>query len=90
MISISIDQWRASTGSFCGPVYGPFSFKLSRSSCDLEMVSIMVYFFMAFAFLLLLKHGDIEINAGPRTKGTRFFTCFCWNVNSILANNSCV
>ena len=42
---------------------------------------------MAFAFLLLLKHGDIEINTGPKTKETIFFTCFHWNVNSILANN---
>ena len=44
-------------------------------------------FFAAFAFLLLLKYGDVEINPGPKRKGTRFFSCFHWNVNSILAHN---
>ena len=42
--------------------------------------------FAAFAFSLLLKHGDAEINPGPKRKDTRFF-CFQWNVNSILAHN---
>ena len=43
-------------------------------------------FFAAFAFSLLLKHGDVEINPGPKRKDTRFF-CFQWKVNSILAHN---
>ena len=44
-------------------------------------------FFCSFAFLLLLKHGDVEINPGPKKKEARFFSCFHWNVNSILAHN---
>ena len=44
-------------------------------------------FFCSFAFLLLLKHGDVEINTGPKKKEARFFSCFHWNVNSILAHN---
>ena len=47
----------------------------------------MLCFFAAFAFLLLLKHGDVEINPGPKKKEARFFSCFHWNVNSILAHN---
>ena len=44
-------------------------------------------FFAAFDFLLLLKHGDVEINPGPKKKEARLFSCFHWNVNSILAHN---
>ena len=42
-------------------------------------------FFAVFAFLLLLKHRDVEINPGPKKKETRFFSCLHWN--SILAHN---
>ena len=38
-----------------------------------------------FAFLLLLKHGDVEVNPRPKKKEVRFFSCFHWNLNSILA-----
>ena len=34
-----------------------------------------------------LKHGDVEINPGPKKKEARFFSCFHGNVNSILAHN---
>ena len=45
------------------------------------------FFFSAFAFLLLLKHGDVEINPAPKTKEAKIFSCFHWDVNSILAHN---
>ena len=31
---------------------------------------------MDFASLLLLKHGDVKINPGPKKKETRFFFLF--------------
>ena len=37
-----------------------------------------------FAFLLLLKHGDVEVNPRPKKKEIRFFSCFHWNLNTIL------
>ena len=43
--------------------------------------------FSVFAFLLLLKHGDVEINPGPKKKKKQNFSCFHWNGNSILAHN---
>ena len=43
--------------------------------------------FAGFAFVLLLKHGDVEINPGPNKKEARFFSCFHWNINSILTHN---
>ena len=86
-MSISTDQWRASIGLFYGQVYGHIRIKLSIGKCDLKVVIVMLCFFAAFAFLLLLKHGDVEINSGPKKKEARFFSCFHCNVNSILAHN---
>ena len=51
------------------------------------MVAFILCFYALFAFLLLLKHGDVEINPGPKKKETRFFSCLHWNINSILAHN---
>ena len=41
----------------------------------------------AFAFLLLLKHGDAKINSEYKKKEERLFSFFHWNVNSISAYN---
>ena len=86
-MSISIDQWCASIGFFYGQVYEHFSIKLGRGCCDFKMVGFMLCSFAVFAFLLLLKHEDVEINPGPKKKETRLLSCFHWNVNSILAHN---
>ena len=48
----------------------------------------MLCFFAAFAFLLLLEHGDVKVNPGCKKKEARFFSCFHWNVNSMLACNT--
>ena len=61
--------------------------KLSRGCCDFKTFTFILCFYAVFAFLLLLKHRDIEINPGPKKKETRFFSCLHWNVNSILAHN---
>ena len=87
MISISTDQWCASIGLFYGQVYGHIRIKLSIGSCDLTAVIAMLCSFAAFAFLLILKHGDVEINPRPKKKEARFFSCFHWSVNSVLAHN---
>ena len=86
-MSISIDQWRASIGLFYGQVCGHISIKLSKGCCNFKMVAFILCFYAVFAFLLLLKHGDVEINPGPKKKETRFFSCLHWNINSILAHN---
>ena len=67
--------------------HGHTKIKLTKGSCDLKVVIVMLCFFAAFAFLLLLKHGDIKINPGPKKKDAMVFSCFHWNVNSILAHN---
>ena len=37
--------------------------------------------------MLLLTHGDIEGNPGPKRRTSNYFSCFHWNVNSITAHN---
>ena len=75
-MSISIDQSRAKVGLFHGQVYGHIRIKLSIGFCDLKVVIIMLCFFSAFTFLLLLKYGDVEINPGPKKKKQNFFLVF--------------
>ena len=87
-MSISTDQWRASIGLFFGQVYGHIKIKLSIDSCDLKVVIVMLCIFAAFAFLLLLKQGDVKVNPGSKKKEARFFSCFNLNVNSMLACNT--
>ena len=88
-MSIRIDQWHASIGLFYGQIYGHFSTTLSRG-CDFNVAGFMLCFFAVFTFLLLLKHGDVEINPGPQKKETSFFSCLLWNLNSILAHSKTV
>ena len=50
--------------------------------------TIIIFFFCSFfVLILLLKHGDIEINPEPKKKLSKCFSCCHWNVNSILAHN---
>ena len=72
---IIIDQWCSSIGLFYGQVYEHFSIKLSRGCCNFEIVAFRLCSYVVFAFLLLLKQRDIEINPGPKKKETRFFSC---------------
>ena len=37
--------------------------------------------------MLLITHGDIETNQGPKSKSSKYFSCCHWNVNSILAHD---
>ena len=50
---------------------------------DLRVVN---YNAIVFLVLLLLSHGDIEVNPGPQRKLSKLSCCH-WNVNSILAHN---
>ena len=84
-MSISIDQWCTSIGLFYGQVYGHVSIKLSRCY-NFKMVAFTLCFYAVFAFLLLLKHGDVEINPGQRKKKQDLFLVYI-NINSILVHN---
>ena len=46
-----------------------------------------MFFYSTIIFLILVQHGDIEINPGPQKKQPKYFSCCHWNVNSLLAHN---
>ena len=59
---IDIDQWGASIGIFYALIC-----KLTKS--DLNNTEFFIsYFLPIILFLLLLLHGDIESNPGPKKK----------------------
>ena len=50
---------------------------------DLRVINYKV---IEFLVLLLLSHGDIEVNPRPKKKLSKLSCCH-WNVNNILAHN---
>ena len=83
---ISIDQWRAAIGFFgahrCAAIIKMSILKYS----NLKALTILLFFYSTIIFLLLVQHGDIEINPGPKKKQPKYFSCCHWNVNSLLAH----
>ena len=70
-------------------------FKLSQLICNqlpfsyyLNIIkTIIVVLSGYFLHLLLLQHGDIESNPGPRNNQIKNLSCCHWNVNSLLPQN---
>ena len=83
-VLISIDQWHASIGIFYGHAYAVIC-KLTK--LNLNNIEIFIsYFLPTILFLLLLLHGDIEFNPGPKKKEQTYFLLCHWNVNSFVAH----
>ena len=86
-MSVYIDQWQAVIGMF----YANLScISIKRCKCMVIGQNSKIFLFFSFSFfvlILLLKHGDIEFNPGPKKKLAKCFSCCHWNVNSILAHN---
>ena len=81
---ISIDQWCASIGIFYGHVYALIC-KLTK--LNLNNIDFFIsYFLPIILFLLLLLHGDIESNPGPKKKEQIYFSLCHWNVNSLVVH----
>ena len=43
--------------------------------------------YITHLLLLLIQHGDIESNLGPKNKQVNSLSCCNWNVNKLLAQN---
>ena len=52
---------------------------------DISLTLLNLFYSLLYQILLLL-HGDVEINPGPNKK-YKPFTCCHWNVNSLTAHN---
>ena len=84
---ISIDQWRAAVGLFRARRYAAIIKKTIWKYSNLKALTILLFFYSTIIFLLLVQHGDIEINPGPQKKLPKYFSCCHWNVNRLLAHN---
>ena len=57
-----------------------------KTSSKFRVLRFVNYKVIEFLVLLLLSHGYIEVNPGPKRKISKFPCCH-WNVNSILAHD---
>ena len=58
--------------------------------CCVNNITILYALYCCyFIHLLLLQHGDIESNPGPKKEQIKYISCCHWNVNSLLAQNMC-
>ena len=69
---ISIDQWCAAIGLFRVCRYVAIMKKKSFESFN-HPVFLQLYIFPIFFFLLLVQHGDIEINPGCKKMQPNIF-----------------
>ena len=81
-MNINLSMWRAVIGLF-------LSCKIRKCFISgLRCYSISSLKFALFFTLLLLCHGDVESNPGPKKSGNCQPLKFChWNLNSILSEN---
>ena len=66
--------------------YENFKIQLIKTSYFLQYVLILNYLIKLF-LNLLLTHGDIEADPGPRGKHSQYFSFCHWNLNSLSAHN---
>ena len=81
-MSVNIEPWRASIGLF-QPILG------LQAVSEFRGLRVVNYKVIVFLVLLLLSHGDIEVNPGPKRKRSKL-SCSHWNVNSIPAQINCL
>ena len=76
---VNNDQW-------CGTI-GLFQSKLSlKFSSKFSVLRLVNYEIITFLILLLLSHGEIEVNIEPKRKYSKF-PCVHWNENSIVVDD---
>ena len=80
-------QWRAGIGNFYRYVRPLIKMTKNLLSFNFDLRLILMNFcYFFFSENLLLLHCDMETHPGPNKK-YKFFTCFQWNVNSLIAHN---
>ena len=60
--------------------------KFSHSNTFPKLRCAINYLYCFFCSLILLTHGDVETNPGPK-KSHSYFSCCHLNVNSLIAHN---
>ena len=59
---ISIGRWRLAVGLFGARKYAAIIKKKILKYSNLKTLTILLFFYRTIIFLLLVQHGDIEIN----------------------------
>ena len=99
-MTVNLVQWRAVIGIFNFRISGIFKNKRCNIIINLiSMFETLLLFFhyvegvyitiitLLFIFALLLCHGDIEINPGPKKLKKNSLSVCHWNLNSLSAHN---
>ena len=60
--------------------------RFSHSSCFPKIRCVITFLCYYFCSLILLTHGDVETNPGPKISHL-YFSCCHWNVNSLVVHN---
>ena len=99
-MTVNLVQWRAVIGIFNSRISGIFINKRCNIIINLiSMFETLLLFYhyvegvyitiitLLFIFALLLCHGDIEINPGPKKLKKNSLSVCHWNLNSLSAHN---
>ena len=60
--------------------------KFSHSNCFPKVRCVLSYRYYFFCSLILLIHGDVGTNPGPK-KSHLYFSCCHWDANSLIPHN---
>ena len=99
-MTVNLVQWREVIGIFNSRISGIFINKRYNIIINLiSMFESLLLFYhyvegvyititaLRFIFALLLCHGDIEINPGPKKLKKNSLSVCHWNLNSLSAHN---
>ena len=99
-MTVNLVQWRAVIGIFNSRISGIFINKRYNIIINLiSMFETLLLFYhdvggvyvtiitLLFIFALLLCHGDVEINPGPKKLKKNSLSVCHWNLNSLSAHN---
>ena len=83
---VNVHQWHAGIAIFYYCSHPVIMNKFSHSTCFPKVRCVISYLYYFFCSLILLTHGDVKTNTGPK-RSHSYFSCCHWNVNSLIAHN---
>ena len=83
---VNVLQWRAGIGIFYYCTHPVITNNFSNLNCFPKVRCVISYLYYFFCALILLTHGDVETNPGPK-KSHSCFSCCHWNVNILISHN---
>ena len=90
---VSVQQWRVEIGTFsCRynlryPQNCKFFMKGKTVVVGFAFGFMLNFFVILYFCYILLTHGDIEVNPGPKKNCSTSFSFCHWNLNSLIAHN---